>query len=533
MLFSSQPEGYSPNNSRTETNIKVGEQAGAGIAQRESEEQFRMLANSIPQLAWMARPDGWVFWYNQRWYEYTGTTPKQMEGWGWKSVHDPAVLPKVVEGWQASIQTGEPFEMVFPLRGKDGRFRSFLTRVAPVRNAEGRVVRWLGTNTDISAQWEVEQALRESEQRFRQLAENISDVFWITELGPQLRVLYVSPAYKRLWGLQPEEIYADRGAWLSIIHPEDLAYSQEQFSKAASGQSFECDFRLCLPNGSIRWVHDRGFPVFDAEGHVRRVAGITQDVTDRKNAEAALRNSEKLAATGRLAATIAHEINNPLEAVMNLLYLLGSSRSLSEGDHRFLRMAEDELARVAHMAKQTLSFYRQTSAASDVDVAQLVDSVVGLYASRLESREVVVIRRYRTSRTVQAIPGELRQVIANLVANSIDALPNRGQLHIRVSSRSGWRDSDCGAVRITVADTGSGIPHEVQKQLFQPFFTTKKDVGTGLGLWVSRQIVEKHGGSVRVRSTPGKGTVFSIYLPQSSSKPGLRAAVADDILRAS
>ena len=138
-------------------------------ATQQSEEQFRTLANAIPQLCWMANADGWIYWYNQRWYDYTGTTPQQMEGWGWQSVHDPKTLPSVLERWKASIATGEPFDMVFPLLGADGVFRPFLTRVVPAKDAEGKVVHWFGTNTDISEQRKTEETLRESEERYRQL----------------------------------------------------------------------------------------------------------------------------------------------------------------------------------------------------------------------------------------------------------------------------------------------------------------------------------------------------------------------------
>ena len=159
-------------------------------ALRESEAQFRTLANAIPQLCWMANADGWIFWYNQRWYEYTGTTPEQMEGWGWQSVHDPEALPEVLERWKASIATGEPFDMVFPLRGADGVFRPFLTRVMPVRDRDGKVGRWFGTNTDISEQRKIEEALRESEERLQTFVRHVPAA--VAMLDREMRYLQVS-----------------------------------------------------------------------------------------------------------------------------------------------------------------------------------------------------------------------------------------------------------------------------------------------------------------------------------------------------
>jgi PAS domain S-box-containing protein len=145
--------------------MDVTDRKRAGAALREGEERFHQLAESVPQLVWMARPDGHIFWYNRRWYEYTGTTPEQMAGWGWRTVHDPAVLPQVQERWKRSIATGEPFDMVFPLKGADGGFRPFLTRVMPLKDDTGRVVQWFGTNTDISEQKRAEDALREEARR--------------------------------------------------------------------------------------------------------------------------------------------------------------------------------------------------------------------------------------------------------------------------------------------------------------------------------------------------------------------------------
>ena len=161
----------------------ITERKRAEEALKDSEERFRTMANAIPQLAWIARGDGYIYWYNQRWYDYTGTTPEDMEGWGWQSVHDPEVLPQVLEQWRASIATGRPFDMVFPLRGSDGQFRQFLTRVMPMKDADGQVIQWFGTNTDITERQRAEEALRRSYQRLDLLAETASQL--LASVSPQ------------------------------------------------------------------------------------------------------------------------------------------------------------------------------------------------------------------------------------------------------------------------------------------------------------------------------------------------------------
>lgn len=240
---------------------------------------------------------------------------------------------------------------------------------------------------------------------------------------------------------------------------------------------------------------------------------VLQDITDRKKREELLRRTEKLATAGRLAATIAHEINNPLAAVTNLLYL---ARTQPADAPQFLEMADQELARVTHIAKQTLGFYRETSSPAPVNVAEAMENVLVLYARRLEGREITIRKKYQAPGKVTGFAGELRQIFSNIISNAIDAIGHRGTVSIKVSAGSSWNGSGTPGVRITIADTGSGIKPENLAKIYEPFYTTKLDIGTGLGLWVSRGIVEKHHGSIRVRSTTTaghSGTVFSIFLP--------------------
>ena len=370
-----------------EFNQMLTEIQSRDTALQEREEQFRTLANSISQMAWMGDPDGNLTWYNQRWYDYTGTTLEQMTGWGWQQVHDSQKLNEVLPKWRNALAKGEIFEMIFPLRGADGNFRQFLTRAVPIRDAHGNIARWFGTNTDI---------------------------------------------------------------------------------------------------------------------------------TEQLRAEENLRQTEKLAATGRLAASIAHEINNPLEAVTNLIYL---ARRQPANTERYLRLADEELDRIAQITKNTLGFYRDSASPSKVNVSEALREVLALYSRKMEFKRIALICDQGDALEITGYPGEVRQIFANLIANAIDAMPQEGKFRVRASRACRHGDVEERGVRVTFLDNGSGISLADLKKIFNPFYTTKKDTGTGLGLWLVRGLVEKHRGtlSVRSRTAPGRAwTAFSVFLPDSA-----------------
>lgn len=255
-------------------------------------------------------------------------------------------------------------------------------------------------------------------------------------------------------------------------------------------------------------------PLRNVRGELIGRSVIARDISPEKQSEEAIRRSEKLATAGRLAASIAHEINNPLEAVLNLLYL---ARHDSHESGKYLTMAEHEVVRVAQIAQQTLGFVRDTSTPTLVDPAAIMDEILQLYSRKLDRRQIRVTRRYRNQLHIEGYSGELRQLLANLVVNAIDAMEDEGCLQVRVTTCRECADGRDG-VRITIADDGGGIKRNDLQHIFEPFYTTKKETGTGLGLWVSRGIVEKHRGWIRVRSrTRGEntGTVFVIFLPLS------------------
>ena len=323
------------------------------------------------------------------------------------------------------------------------------------------------------------------------------------------------------------------GRRLSEILPPDAAAPLEHsiqtvFDTAAAVPDLELSAATEGP--SRNWLVNL-YPVKTTGQAVRWVGAVIVDTTERKRAEDALRKTEKLAAAGRLAASIAHEINNPLEAVTNLLYLL-SLEPLEDRARSYAALAQHEVARVSEITQQTLRFYRQSTVAAISNVSELLDSVLSLYQGRVHSLRVEVIRDYRQGVNLFCFAGELRQLFANLIGNALDAmLRSGGQLRLTVRNSRSWSHTSQTGVRIFVTDTGSGMSDEVRRRIFEAFFTTKEDTGTGLGLWVSAEILQKHGATVRVRSRPAdsddstkrSGTIFMIFFP--SRVPGLESAV--------
>jgi two-component system, NtrC family, sensor kinase len=229
----------------------------------------------------------------------------------------------------------------------------------------------------------------------------------------------------------------------------------------------------------------------------------------------ALRENHKMVTIGRLAGSIAHEINNPLESITNLMFLIGNDHKLSAESRNYLQMAQHELNRVIQISKQTLNFYRETPAPVRADMVELLEEVLVLYARRIGEKQLLVMREYDARTPVTVFPGEMRQVFSNLISNAIEASRTGGKLRLRVRSATHWIDGGVRGVRISIADDGSGIDPQIRARLGEPFFTTKGQSGTGLGLWVTQSILNRYGGDMRLHSSIGDrhGTVFSIFLP--------------------
>jgi PAS domain S-box-containing protein len=321
-----------------------------------------------------------------------------------------------------------------------------------------------------------------------------------------------SAEFKALHDL-PEDAEATGEAGYELVHPEDRERSQRDFweTLASTATVFNSEHRSITPAGRTLWLQVRGRIQRDANGKATWIAGLIIDVTESRLAEQALRRAEKLAAAGRLAATVAHEVNNPLEALVNAIYLAQHAQGLPEEAAGYLRFADSELRRMTHIVRQTLGFYRESTLPQSTGLLQLVSEVLDLYRSRSLSRGLTLRTSAQTVEEVfvTVIAGEIKQVLANLISNAIDATPPGGIVEASVLRLEDW-------VEIAVTDTGCGVSAANRKHLFEPFFTTKADVGTGLGLWVSKGIVEKHGGSILVDDAGEIGTTFRVRLSTRS-----------------
>jgi PAS domain S-box-containing protein len=369
---------------------------------------------------------------------------------------------------------------------------------------------------DITDRKLVEEALRGSEERLQLALETACLGTWSYDAATGIST--GDATMQTMFG--SSRAAGDFNYWIEFVHRDDREAVAAQFRAAISGDApYESEYRIVRPtDGEVRWIRSRGHIIKELDRPLR-MAVIVEDVTDRKRTEAALLRTEKLAAVGRLAASIAHEINNPLESVTNLLYLAKLSAA-EPNTLEYLHMAEQELSRASAITTQTLRFHRQSSRPTQVTCDDLIVNVLGILRSRLLNAHVTVEVRKRATRPVLCFDGEIRQVIYNLLVNAVDAMQQRGgRLLLRSRDGHDYTTGRPGLV-LTIADTGTGMSSETLGKLFEPFYSTKGVAGTGLGLWISKEIIGRHHGQLCVRSSqhPGHtGTVFTIFLPSESA----------------
>lgn len=489
-----------------------------------NEQKFRTLVETVPNLVWACRPDGYCNYLSTQWTEYTGQAEHDAHGTGWQDVVHEDDRPRVAKVWQEFLAGAPMYDTEYRLRGRDGEYRWFKARASQVRSESGEVLMILGTSTDIQAQKNAQDALRRSQENLRVAltASGTGTFRWdpksgeFLEFGENLRGLFEFP---------PEPAMILTSDFLARVHPEDRAEVERNVAKCRAGADFDMEYRIVMPNGDIKWLYDRARMARDASGAPLYLIGACTDITLRKRTEAVLVRSEKLAAAGSVAATLAHEINNPLAALLNLIYLARQPNCTEDQRLSMLEAAEQEITRASELAKRSLRFYRGSDHGKSSDSLQRVlDSVLYVYGPKLSKHNVVVERRYLADGAVDAPDSDLRQVFYNLVSNAVDAMPNGGRLLIKVSRSNNGDDS---RLRVSIGDTGTGIPDSVRGRLFRPFVTTKGDMGTGLGLWVSGEIAEQHHGNIKHRTSTTEsrhGTVFSVSFPAQSAEIAETAA---------
>ena len=392
------------------------------------------------------------------------------------------------------------------------------------REAEESLARLLAAQAD----------LEKSERMFRELAESIEEAFWVTRQGPR-PFDYISPAFERIWGRTREELTGTKGLWANSIHPEDRQRVLRSIQEKEEVGGYEETYRIVRPDGSVRWVRDRAFPVRDASGKILRIFGVAEDVTERRRLEEQFLQSQKMEAVGRLAAGVAHDFNNLLTVILGYSDM---ARTELPGDvpaSGYLREVVEASHRAGALTKQLLTFGRKSAYLPvSVDLNSAVHAALTML-KRLAGPEVeFVVDLDPGMGTVQADPGQVDQVLLNLVVNAKHAMPTGGK--ITIESREVTLEAESAPAfhrlppgryaRIRVTDTGSGMTEEVRSHVFEPFFTTKaKGEGTGLGLATVFGIAKQAGGEVRVYSEPGQGATFVLYFPVERDK-GARAAAA-------
>jgi PAS domain S-box-containing protein len=523
---------------RDNTARKHAEDARAHTA-----EEFRTVADGIPTLCWMAEPDGHIYWYNRRWYEYTGTTPVEMEGWGWQSVHDPATLPAVLERWQASLATGQPFEMTFPLRGADSVFRPFMTRVAPVRDADGEIVRWLGVNTDVTEAAEREanllqiaNALRESEQIFHTLTDSMPQIVWMGT--PDGLNTYFNKQWVDYTGLTLEESHG--AGWDTPFHPDDKQTARDAWNRATrTGETYRAESRLRAADGSYCWFLMKGEPLTDASGQIVKWLGTGTDIDELKSAQeellqhrehleerVAARTAELATANQALADTnkelesfsysVSHDLRAPLRAIdgFSAILLEDYSDKLDADGKRMLGVVREGAVKMARLIDDILDFSRAGRAAMTMGVIDMnasLRSALADLAPAIKGREV----EFRIA-TLPAAYGDahtIQRVWMNLLDNAIKYTAPRQPAVIEV----GVREID-GTTTYFVKDNGVGFDMQYAGKLFgifQRLHSPKQFAGTGCGLAIVHRIVRRNGGRLWAEAELDHGATFYFVLPST------------------
>ena len=492
---------------------------------RAQEERFRTVANAIPQLAWMADASGSIHWYNDRWFDYTGTTLDAMRGWGWQKVHHPDHVDRVVEHIRRCFETGQPWEDTFPLRARDGRYRWFLSRALPLRDRSGRVTGWFGSNTDITERLEAERALRESEAKVRRIAESgIVGVFYGT---PQGLIHDGNDEFSRMLGWSCDELSSALIDWRAVTPSEWHATDrerEEELEQHGATRPWEKELfrrdgsRVCVLVALARLARpEEGWVAVCVDMSARKKAELERARLLVAERQARAEAERAILARDDAMAMVAHDLRNPVQAIVLAAAQPPGGVTLTEAarDKRFslirrtARAMDDLITALLDVTRiESGSFAVRKE---PVDLRRLVDETVELFEARAERAGIVLGRDVPADiPAVRGDPDRLAQVLSNLVGNALKFGPEGTPITLRARSQA-------GEVAISVEDRGAGIPPDHLEHIFDRFWQGDRATrgGAGLGLAIARGIVEAHGGRIWVESELGRGSTFHFTVPRA------------------
>lgn len=496
-----------------------------------SEEQFRILADNMPTLAWMADAEGSIYWYNSRWYDYTGATADEMSGWGWQTVHDPTELPRVLTQWRTAIRKGEPVEMLFPLRGADKVYRQFLTRVTPVKNKQGVITNWFGTNTDIHEQEIARRTAKESEARFRFMAESLPQK--IITADSTGHITYYNPQWTEYTGVSSEVLI--RTGLKQYVHPDDLEENMRIWAYAMrTVRPIQHEQRLLRVDGQYRLHLSQIRPMTDAAGKVTNWFGSITDIEDIRLT--AVRTEELERSTLQLReqraqlielndakdefiSLASHQLRTPATGVKQYLGMVldGFAGELTTEQKKMIEQANlsnereiiiiNDLLKVAQVDAGKVKLKK-----SPIKIGQLLQSVINDQQSKFAERNQSISLSCPKHDVAAVVDSDrLRMVLENLIDNASKYTPNGNSIFVTVSSSKKYQ------VQIDICDEGVGIPESERGKLFQKFSRLDNVLsaevgGSGLGLYWAKKIIDLHDGTISVASKKGEGSVFTIQL---------------------
>ncbi len=490
---------------------------------RSSEARFRQMAEAMPQMTWIADAQGNVFWYNQRWHDYTGSTLKDVAGWGWQRYHDPDVLPTVMERWQSSIAEGSTFDMVFPILGQNGKFRPFITRSSPLRGESGEVQLWFGTCTDISEERAQTEQLRRNERRLQSITDALPDL--LMRFDRDRRHTFANAAVERVTGQTLSEMVGrtSRELGLSAQLCDQFEAALDEVFATGKQSSMQCAYGTIHGERSFEVLFS---PELDAEGDVEFVLSLARDRTAELAATDALHEASRR--KDEFLATLAHELRNPLAPLRNGLEIL---RRTAGDDGRLNATREIMERQVSSMTRlvedlldvSRISLGKVALRTAPVDLREVVNDALELTQYAAQKRGLFVETQVpEHAVVVQGDRTRLGQILANLLSNAVKNTPRQGQVTVSL------RVADDEAF-LVVSDTGKGIASDQLEQIFELFVQLPQPgataEGLGVGLALVRQLVSLHGGTVSATSDgPGTGSTFLLRLPygvtdQATSTP--------------